>query len=102
MKSEGFFSSLAYYGQKNISLLSNSSSISQKHHLSKTYPDVWNRGFVEMKGNEGDKGLRRFWKIGRDVRKEGKVEFQILSEGKGSKRAKHRPSLENFQIVARS
>lgn len=27
------------------------------------------------------------------------MEFQILSEGKGSKRAKHRPSLENCQII---
>ena len=39
--------------------------------------------------------------VGRDFGKQGKVEFQILSEGKGSKREKHRPSLENFQVVAR-
>ena len=66
VKSEGGFSSLAYYGQNPLSILSNLSFISQKHHLSKTYPDVWNREFVEMKGNEGDKGLlnslRKFWK----------------------------------------
>jgi len=37
--------------------LSKSSFLAQKHHLNKTYPDVWNRGFIEMKGNEGDEGL---------------------------------------------
>ena len=31
--------------------------LSHKRHLNKTDPDVWNRGFVEMKGNEGDEGL---------------------------------------------
>ena len=30
------------------------------------------------------------------------MESQILSEGKGSKRAKHRPNLENCQVVARN
>ena len=35
-----------------------------------------------------------------DVREWGKVEFQGLSEGKGSKREKHRPSLKKCQIVA--
>ena len=30
------------------------------------------------------------------------MELQILSEGKGSKREKHRLSLENCQIVARN
>ena len=57
MKSEGGFSSLAYSGCKPLSLFLNSFFLSQKHHLSKTYPDVLNRGFVEIKGNEGDKGL---------------------------------------------
>jgi len=42
---------------KKLSLFPNSSLLSHKHHLNKTYPDVWNRGFVEMKGNEGDKGI---------------------------------------------
>ena len=40
--------------------------------------------------------------VGRDDRKEGKVEYQKFSEGKGSKRAKHRPNLENCQVVARN
>ena len=40
--------------------------------------------------------------VGRDVRKQGKVEYQILSEEKGSKRAKQRPNLENCQVVARN
>ena len=57
VKTERGFYSWVNEGQQPLSLFSNSSSISQKHHLSKTYPDVWNRGFVEMRGNEGDKGL---------------------------------------------
>ena len=64
------------------------------------------RNFVEMKRNEGDKGILNSWgnflEVGRDVRKQGKVESQRLSEGKGSKRAKHRPNLENCQVVARN
>ena len=55
-----------------------------------------------MKGIRASKFLIKIWKEGRDVRKKGKVEFQILSEGKGSKREKHGPSLENCQIVARN
>jgi len=57
LKTERYFSSQANYEQKVLSLLSNSTSLSQNHHLNKTYPDIWNRGFVEMKGNEGDEGL---------------------------------------------
>ena len=52
-----------------------------------------------MKGMEDSKFLGKFWEVWRDVRKEGKVEFEILSEGKGSKREKHRPSLKKCQIV---
>jgi len=44
-------------GQKPLSVFQNSSFIAQKHHFSETYPDVWNKGIVEMKRNEGDKGL---------------------------------------------
>ena len=40
--------------------------------------------------------------VGRDVREQGKVELWILSGGKGSKREKHRPNLENCQVVARN
>ena len=40
--------------------------------------------------------------VGRDVRKQGKVESQRLSERKESKREKHRPNLENCQVVARN
>ena len=54
---ERVFSFRVNYEQKPLSLLLNSSSIAQKHHLNKTFPDVWERGFVEMKGNEGDEGL---------------------------------------------
>ena len=57
VKIERFFSSWVKDGQKPLSLLSNSSYIAQKNHLNKTYPDVWDRGFVEMKGNEGDEEL---------------------------------------------
>ncbi len=46
--------------------------------------------------------MRKFVGVGRDVRKYGKVEYQRLSEGKGSKREKHRPNLENCQVVARN
>ena len=46
--------------------------------------------------------MGKFWEVGRDVRKQGEVESQRLSEGKGSKREKHRPSLENCQVVARN
>jgi len=47
-----------------------------------------------MKGMGYSKSLGKFQEVGRDVRKHGKVEFQILSEGKGSKREKHRPGLK--------
>ena len=57
VKCEGGFYSWVYVGQKPLSHFPNSFCLAQKHHLSKTYPDVWNRGFVAMKGNEGDKGL---------------------------------------------
>ena len=57
VKNKGGFSSWVYGGQKPLSLLSNSYFLAQKHNLNKTYPDMWNRGFVEMKGNEGDEGL---------------------------------------------
>ena len=40
--------------------------------------------------------------VGRDVRKQGKVESQSLSERKGFKRVKDRPNLENGQVVARN
>ena len=40
--------------------------------------------------------------VGRDVRKQGKVESQRSSEGKESKRAKHKPNPENCQVVARN
>ena len=40
--------------------------------------------------------------VGRDVGEQGKVEYQKFSEGKGSKREKHRPNLENCQVVARN
>ena len=46
--------------------------------------------------------MGKFLGVGRDVRKQGKVEYQRLSEGKGSKREKHRPNLENCQVVARN
>ena len=46
--------------------------------------------------------MGKFVGVGRDVRKQGKVESQRLSEGKGSKRANHRPNLENCQVVARN
>ena len=46
------------------------------------------------------KFLGKFWGIGIDVRDYGKVEFQVFSEGKGSKREKHRPSLKKYEIVA--
>ena len=57
VKTKGGFYSWVYGGQKPLSCLSNSSFLAQKHHLNKTYPDVWIREFVEMKGNEGDEGL---------------------------------------------
>ena len=57
VKLEGGFSSLSYFGKKKLYGFPNSSFIAQKHHWSKTYPDMWNKGFVEMKRNEGDKGL---------------------------------------------
>ena len=64
------------------------------------------RDFVEMKRNEGDRGaskfLGKFLGVGRDFRKQGKVESQRLSEGKGSKRAKYRRNLEYCQVVARN
>ena len=46
--------------------------------------------------------MGKFLGVGRDVRKQGKVESQRLSEGKGSKREKHRPNLGNCQVVARN
>ena len=46
--------------------------------------------------------MRKFRGVGRDVGKQEKVESQTLSQGKGSKRAKHRPNLENCQVVARN
>jgi len=57
VKSEGGFSSLACFGQKPLSIFPNTSLIAQKHHLSETYPDVWNKRFVEMKRNEADREL---------------------------------------------
>ena len=57
VKNEGGFSSWIYYGQKTLSIFSNASYLAKKHHFNKTCPDVWDRGFVEMKGNEGDEGL---------------------------------------------
>ena len=57
VKTKRGFSSWVNDGQNNLSFFSNSSFLSQKHSLRKTYPDMWNRGFVEMKGNEGDEGL---------------------------------------------
>ena len=61
VKIEGAVSSLECFGQKPLSIFINSSFIAQKHHLSETYPDVWNKGFVEMKRNEGDKRLLNSW-----------------------------------------
>ena len=46
--------------------------------------------------------MGKFLGVGRDVGEKGKVETQRLSEGKGSKREKHRPNLENCQVVARN
>ena len=46
--------------------------------------------------------MGKFLEVGRDVRKQGKVESWRLKEGKGSKREKHRPNLENCQVVARN
>ena len=46
--------------------------------------------------------MGKFLGVGRDVRKQGKVESWRSNEGKGSKRAKHRPNLENCQVVARN
>ena len=40
VKSEGYFSSLACFGQKCLSVFQNSSFIALKHYLSETYPDV--------------------------------------------------------------
>jgi len=57
VKMEGGFSPCIYDGKKTLSRFSNSSFLAQKHHLNQTYPNVRNRGFVEMKGNEGDEGL---------------------------------------------
>jgi len=57
VKPEGGFSPWVYDGKNPLSLFSKSYFLAQKHHLNKSYPDVRNRGFVEMKGNEGDKGL---------------------------------------------
>ena len=45
VKSEGGFSSLACFWQTPLSFFQNSSFIALKHHLSETYPDVWNKGF---------------------------------------------------------
>ena len=61
VKTERGFSSWVNDGQKPLSHLSNSSFLAQKHHLNKTYPNVWNRGFVEMNGNEEDKGFINSW-----------------------------------------
>ena len=63
------------------------------------------RNFVEMERNEGDRGLLNSWGNFRSregFKEAGKVESQRLSEGKGSKRAKHRVNLENCQVVARN
>ena len=46
------------------------------------------------------KFFRKFWGIGIDVREFREVEFLEMSDGKGSKREKHGPSLEKCQIVA--
>ena len=46
--------------------------------------------------------MGKFLGVGRDVINQGNLESQRLSEGKGSKRAKHRPNLENCQVVARN
>ena len=46
--------------------------------------------------------MGKFLGVGRDVRKQGQVKSQRLSDGKGSKREKHRPNLENCQVVARN
>ena len=56
-KTKRGFSSWVNEGKIPLSLFSNSSFLAQKHSFKKTYPDMWNRGFVEMKGNEGDEGL---------------------------------------------
>lgn len=50
------------------------------------------RNFVEMERNEGNMGaskfLGKFLEVGRDVRKQGKVESQRLSEGEGVQKGK--------------
>jgi len=51
---------LVCVGQKPLSFFLNSSLIAQKHHLSETYPDVWDKGFTEMKRNEGDRELLNY------------------------------------------
>ena len=40
VKSEGYFSSLACFGEKPLTVVQNLSFLSLKHHLSETYPDV--------------------------------------------------------------
>ena len=60
VKSEGGFYSFVYTGKNTLSVFSNASFLAQKHHLSETYPDVWNKRFVEMKRNEGDRELLNY------------------------------------------
>ena len=46
--------------------------------------------------------MRKFWEVGGDVRKSRKVESLKFSEGKESKKEKHRPNLENSHVVVRN
>ena len=60
VKTERGFSYWVNDGKKPLSRLSKSSFIAEKNSLKKTCPNVWNRGFVEMKGNEGDEGILNY------------------------------------------
>ena len=90
VKNEGGFSSLVFFGQKPLSYFPNSSFIAQKKHLRETYPDVWDKGFSEMKWNEGDRGLlnswENFWKWGGMLEGMGKWNLRNWVRRRGPKR----------------
>lgn len=100
VKDEGCVSYLVCCRQKPLSVFLNSSFIAQKHHLSETYPNVWDKGFAEMKRNEGDWELLSSWgKFGRyggmlGIR--GKWNLRNWVRGRGPKNAKHRPNRRKF------
>lgn len=106
VKSEGNFYSLVCFGWKHFSVFPNSSLIAQKHHLSETYRDVWDKGFAEMKWNEGDmellNSLGNFGRYGGMLGSRGKWNLKNWVKGRGPKRKNTGPTIENCLVVARN